>query len=252
MSSEVEALRAALWECPGRIAECKNSQDVLDRLDDSLRGHSRLRVLAAARFPSKFGDWERIKPDETLFRHKSTDAKWWCEYLARARISHDPIVMLARVSLAPFTWSEGQKTLDLVGADRWVLELCLRYGMRDGFMCPIGACWMVSFWSAQPLDDALSAATRAALYMVASSAAMRLEELLSPGAGGIADQPHLTPRELAVLRSASLGRRISDTARALGLSAETVRTHVKNANQKLGTRTITHAVAEAMRWRSFP
>jgi DNA-binding CsgD family transcriptional regulator len=79
-----------------------------------------------------------------------------------------------------------------------------------------------------------------------------LEELLSPGAGAIADQPHLTPRELAVLRSASLGRRISDTARALGLSAETVRTHVKNANQKLGTRTITHAVAEAMRWRSFP
>jgi hypothetical protein len=110
MSSEVEALRAALWECPGRIAECKNSQDVLDRLDDSLRGHSRLRVLCAARFPSKFGDWERIKPDETLFRHKSTDAKWWCEYLARARISDDPIVMLARVRLAPFTWSEGQSS----------------------------------------------------------------------------------------------------------------------------------------------
>jgi DNA-binding CsgD family transcriptional regulator len=252
MSSEVEALRAALWECPGRIAECKNSQDVLDRLDDSLRGHSGLRVLGAARFPSKFGDWERIKPDETLFRHTSTDAKWWCEYLARARISHDPIVMLARVSLAPFTWSEGQKMLDLVGVDRWVLELCLRHGMRDGFMCPIGARWLVSFWSPQPLDDALSAATRAALYMVASSAAMRLEELLSPGAGGIADQPHLTPRELAVLRSASFGRRISDTARALGLSAETVRTHVKNAHQKLGTRTIAHAVAEAIRWRSFP
>ena len=160
--------------------------------------------------------------------------------------------MLARVSLAPFTWSESQKTLDLVGVDRWVLELCQKHGMRDGFTCPIGARWIVSFWSPQPLDDALSAATRAALYMVASSAAMRLEELLSPGAGGIADQPHLTPRELAVLRSASLGRKISDTANALGLSAETVRTHVKNAHQKLGTRTITHAVAEAMRWRSFP
>jgi len=252
MPSEVKALRAALWECPGRIAECKNPQEVIDRLDDSLRNHSRLRVLGAARFPTKCGDWERIKLDETLFRHKSTDAKWWCEYLARARISHDPIVMLARVSLAPFTWSEGQKILGLVGADRWVLDLCLKHGMRDGFTCPIGARWMVSFWSPQPLSDALSAATRAALYMVASSAAMRLEELLTPGAGGTADRPRLTPRELAVLRSASFGRKISDTARALGLSAETVRTHVKNAHQKLGTRTITHAVAEAMRWRSFP
>jgi DNA-binding CsgD family transcriptional regulator len=124
--------------------------------------------------------------------------------------------------------------------------------MRDGFTCPIGARWMVSFWSPQPLNDALSAATRAALYMVASSAAMRLEELLSPGAGGIADQPHLTPRELAVLRSASLGRKISATACVLGLSPETVRTHVKKAHQKLGTRTITHAVAESMRWRFFP
>jgi 4-hydroxy-2-oxoheptanedioate aldolase len=32
---------------------------------------------------------------KTLFRHKSTDPKWWREYLARARTSRDPIVMLA-------------------------------------------------------------------------------------------------------------------------------------------------------------
>jgi LuxR family quorum sensing-dependent transcriptional regulator len=252
MSPEHEALRIALLKRPDRIAKCKTSVEVLETLDDSLRHQSKLRVLCAARFPAKSGDWERVEPGKTLFRHKSAGTKWWREYLSLARILHDPLVMLARVSLAPFTWSEGQKVLDLVGADRWMLELCLKHGMRDGFICVIGGRWMVSFWSPQSLNDRLSAATRAALYMVASCAAMRLEELLGSGAAGISAAPRLTPRELAVLRSASLGLRISDTARSLGLGAETVRTHMKKAQQKLGTHTMTHSVAEAMRWRLFP
>jgi DNA-binding CsgD family transcriptional regulator len=66
------------------------------------------------------------------------------------------------------------------------------------------------------------------------------------------DHPHLTPRQLAVLRCASLGQRVPEIARALGLGAETVRTHMKKARDKLGSHTTAHAVAEAMRWRLFP
>jgi DNA-binding CsgD family transcriptional regulator len=61
----------------------------------------------------------------------------------------------------------------------------------------------------------------------------------------------LTPRELAVLRWASLGRRIPEIARALELGPETVRTHMKKAREKLDSPTTAHAVAEAMRWRLF-
>jgi DNA-binding CsgD family transcriptional regulator len=81
---------------------------------------------------------------------------------------------------------------------------------------------------------------------------MRLEQLLGPGAGGVGDRASLTPRELAVLRWASLGRRVSDTALALGLSTETVRTHMRKAQEKLGAHNSAHAVAEAMRLRFFP
>jgi DNA-binding CsgD family transcriptional regulator len=86
---------------------------------------------------------------------------------------------------------------------------------------------------------------------------VRLEQLLGSRSDGAADQPHLTPRELAVLRWASLGRRIPEIARALELGPETVRTHMnvrthmKKAREKLDSPTTAHAVAEAMRWRLF-
>ena len=252
MSPAFETLRANLLACPARIAECKRASDVLDRLDEALGGCHKLHVLAAGRFPAKSGDWDRIKLGETAFVHKSVPAEWWRDYVAFARASYDPIIMLARVSLAPFTWSESRTMLDLVGADRWVQELFLKHGMRDGFICPIGARWMVSYWSPLCLARAMSTETRAALFMGASSAAMRLEQLLSPNAGGVGERARLTPRELAVLRWASVGRQIAETARALGLSAETVRTHMKKAQEKLGTRNSAHAVAEAMRLRLFP
>ncbi len=49
----------------------------------------------------------------------------------------------------------------------------------------------------------------------------------------------LTPRELAVLRMVSMGHQSSDIAKALGLGEETVRSHLKKAQAKLGV-TIEH------------
>jgi DNA-binding CsgD family transcriptional regulator len=252
MSPEFKLVRNTLLDCCARIGDRERPSEVLEELNEGLLGTRKLRVLGAGRLPWKSGDWDRVKLGETLFLHKSVGAKWWRDYFATARTSSDPVVMLARVSLAPFTWSESQKTLGLVGADQGVLDLCVKHGMRDGFTCPIGGRWMVSFWSPQTLMDVLSPATRAALYAAASAAAARLDQLLGPRADAATDQPHLTPRELAVLRWASLGRRIPEIARALGLGPETVRTHMKNAREKLGSSTTTHAVAEAMRWRLFP
>ena len=252
MSPEFKLVRKTLLDCCARIGDRERPSEVLEELNQGLLGTRKLRVLGAGRFPWKSGDWDRVKLGETLFLHKSVGAKWWRDYLATARTSSDPVVMLARVSLAPFTWSESQKALGLVGADQGVLDLCVKHGMRDGFTCPIGGRWMVSFWSPQTLMDVLSPATRATLYAAASAAAVRLDQLLGPRADGAADQPHLTPRELAVLRWASLGQRIPEIARAFGLGPETVRTHMKNARHKLGSPTTAHAVAEAMRWRLFP
>lgn len=50
-----------------------------------------------------------------------------------------------------------------------------------------------------------------------------------------------------MLRHASDGKTAGEIAHVLGLGTETVRSHFKNAQAKLGTRNRTQTVAEAMR-----
>jgi LuxR family quorum sensing-dependent transcriptional regulator len=248
--SEVN-LRAKLIDYAGGVDGLGKPSDVLDQLHDAVSQCHRLHVLGAGRFPTKFGDWESVRLGETAFLHKTMPAGWWHEYSILARSGFDPGIMMARVSLAPYTWSESNRMLEPIGVDRWPYELALKYGMRDGFTCPVGARWMVAFWSPQLLSKALSASSRAALFMAGSFAVMRMEYLIGPKRRSIGDRTRLTPRELAVLRWASMGQQVQETARALGLGAETIRTHLKKAQDKLGAHNRTHAVAEALRQQLF-
>lgn len=56
----------------------------------------------------------------------------------------------------------------------------------------------------------------------------------------------LSPRERKVLELLGKGLTGQDAAARLRLSPETIRTHVRNAIQKLGARTRTHAIALAL------
>jgi DNA-binding CsgD family transcriptional regulator len=62
----------------------------------------------------------------------------------------------------------------------------------------------------------------------------------------------LTSRELAVLRLVSAGGQTRDIAQALGLGEETIRSHLKKAEIKLGVRNRTHAACEALRQALIP
>jgi DNA-binding NarL/FixJ family response regulator len=58
--------------------------------------------------------------------------------------------------------------------------------------------------------------------------------------------PKLSPRELEVLKLAAQGLRTTEIAERLFISSRTVETHVDNANDKLGVRNRTAAVAKAI------
>jgi DNA-binding CsgD family transcriptional regulator len=73
-----------------------------------------------------------------------------------------------------------------------------------------------------------------------------------PDAGRIGKQVVLTPRELSVLRLASNGHRTKKIAELLELGEETVRSHIKKAQIKLGVKDRLHAVAEALRFQLIP
>jgi len=124
--------------------------------------------------------------------------------------------------------------------------------MRDGFTCPVGGRWVVAFWSRKELSNLMTKPMRIIVYAAASFAALRLEQLADLDPNMVGSRARLTPRELAVLRLLSTGAQFREAAQALDLGEETVRSHLKKAQTKLGVRNRTQAVAEALRQRLIP
>jgi DNA-binding CsgD family transcriptional regulator len=201
-------------------------------------------------FPLRWGD--PIEKGRTLFIHKSVPDRWWQEYQELHRRYPSAGLLIAQVALAPFTISEITRSLEPIGIERWSVELGIRYGMRDGLTCPVGGRWAVAYWSRQVLADQLTPEIRAILFMGATFAAIRLERLIEPESRRKGDFTALTPRELSVLRLMSVGYQVRDAANLLKLGEETVRTHLKKAQAKLGVRNRAHAVAQALRRRLIP
>ena len=221
--------------------------DVLTALGTAIIGRTPLKVLGAARITPQPFDWERAKVGETVFLSKDSPQGWWQEYESLARTYLDQDLMMARASLAPFTWTESRRMLEPIGIDRWPYDLALKYGMRDGFTCPVGRRWLIAFWSPKLLSSGCKWESRAIIFLAANYAALRLEQILPANARLVPRKSRLTPRELAVLRLSSLGQAAAEVSSALGLGEETIRSHLKKAQQKLGARNRTQAVAEAIR-----
>lgn len=67
----------------------------------------------------------------------------------------------------------------------------------------------------------------------------------------VTERTVLSSRETEVLELCAAGLYTSAIAKRLFISTETVRSHCSNIRQKLGARTITHAVAIAYRQGSI-
>jgi DNA-binding CsgD family transcriptional regulator len=142
--------------------------------------------------------------------------------------------------------------LDPIGTDQATYELALKHGMRDGLTCPVGGRWVVAFWSRKVVCNILTGPARVLIFAAANLSALRLEQLVGLDPARIGWRGRLTARELAVLRLVSTGAQSRDTAKALGLGEETVRTHLRKAQVKLGARNRAQAVAEALRQNLIP
>jgi DNA-binding CsgD family transcriptional regulator len=232
------------------VATRTSPGEVLDALHELTMAHFPISVLGAARLPFKTNDWVSVELGKNVFIHQSVPKGWWEEYAATAPRQYDPGLIMARTSLMAYTWVETMRMFDPVGLDRWWYELAHRYGMRDGMTCPVGGRWVVGFWSPKPFSHLLTDALRVVIYGAASFAALRMDQIIGPDLQRTAargKQP--TPRELAVLRLMAAGKTSDEIAKSLGLGEETIRSHLKKVQAKLGVRNRPHAVAEAIRHR---
>jgi DNA-binding CsgD family transcriptional regulator len=240
-------LAVRLLEYSQEAGSLSTAKEVLDRLHAITSASLELNVLGAIRFPQRVTDWDALRLGETVFLHDTVAKGWWEEWIGQVPHKLPVGFALTWSSMVPQTWTEELQILQPIGIDRWGFELAAKYGARDGYNCPIGGRWLLSFWSAKPISKILTQPIRIVLFTAASFAAMRLDQLnglvVRPGRAS----PVITPRELSVLRLLSIGMPYREVAEALTLSQETIRTHVKKAQSKLGVKSRTQAVAEALR-----
>jgi DNA-binding CsgD family transcriptional regulator len=244
-------LHAGLLDYAGRVGEFSAPSVVLDALHAIISKNLPLNVLGAVRLPINDTNWRPVL-GKSVFLHKDVPDRWWEEYDALSQGKFRPALFLARSSLASFTWTEMQQLIEPIGVDRWTFELGLKYGMRDGLACPVGGRWVVAFWSRRALSNVLMQPDRMMIFGAANFAALRLEQLVGSDAARIGSRARLTPRELAVLRMVSMGSQTADIAQSLGLGEETVRSHLKKAQFRLGVRNRTHAACDAVRLNLIP
>ena len=230
-----------------RVEALRTPAEVLDDLCAITTSGLPLSVLGAVRLSLKPNDLDSIQLGKSIFLHKDVPEGWWEEYVTLARGKFRPLLFVARSSMASQTWTEVMRMFEPIGIDRRAYELALKFGMRDGLICPIGGRWVVIFWSLKELSKILTQQTRIMIFAAASFAALRLEHLACLDVDRIGSRAHLTPRELAVLRLVSMGGQSREVAEALGLGEETIRSHLKKAQVKLGAHNRAHAIAEALR-----
>jgi DNA-binding CsgD family transcriptional regulator len=248
--SDVQTLGRQLLQFIRDMEDLDSPEKVLDFLHQITSQTCQINVLAAVMFPVRWGD--PIEKGRTLFLHRSVPPNWWNEYQELSQTSPGAGLLVGQLALAPFTISELVRKLEPLGLERWSVELALKYGMRDGLTCPVGGRWAVAYWSRHVLFGYLTPEARAMLMMGATFTAIRLERLIEMQSGPVGEYVALTPRELSVLRLMSLGHQIRSAAMLLNLGEETVRTHLKKAQAKLGVRNRAHAVAQAIRRRLIP
>ena len=233
------------------VTQAKWPDAILDALDDFASRLLPVHVLGVGQMPRRTSDWRSIQLGKDVFLHRSAPVEWWNEYAAKAAQGYDPGIMMAKTSLVAYTWTETMQKLEPVGIDRWPYELARKYGIRDALTCCVGQRWLVAYWSHQVLCNLLTHPLRILLIAAAAFAALRFEQVIGDPRQS-ADQLRITPRERAVLRLASLGMGGSEIAKRLGIGEETVRSHLKKVQVKLGARNRSHAVAEAIRQQLIP
>jgi DNA-binding CsgD family transcriptional regulator len=224
------------------ITATTEPDDILDALDNYVGSQLQLTAI----WPRHHLDhWDASLFTGSVLYHQCVDAGAR-EQLRVGMETFGPSVLavMAAGDPAPFTFTEAMQRLQPSGSDRWIFELLLEHGLRDGLYCPQGS-WMVAFASPKVLT--LSREARMRIDLAANLTIYRLKELAARSK--ITAAVDLSPRELTVLRHLAAGEDTASIAERMTLSENSVRTYLKRAQKKLGAKSQVHAAALAIRQR---
>jgi DNA-binding CsgD family transcriptional regulator len=190
-------------------------------------------------------------------------------YIDNRLVHVDPCVSRARRTNTPFSWGDvlvpHYKGVRKSGAQK-TMEFAHDFGFREGFIVPfhfsdmigrVNSSLVVFFWSDLVSKFRfLMSSKKHEMHIIMIYWAQRAVDIIGEhfrdGArfaakdGAHAGDFDLTDRERDVLAWAGRGKSVLDTAEILGLSEDTVKTHIRNALKKLDANNKTHGVTKAI------
>lgn len=186
----------------------------------------------------------------------SSNIRWRAHYDEQNLAKADDLLSAGLTSSAPTTWMTFRQEQERRGRPAEIYNEASEFGLHDGFYLPIhqsdGSVLGVSMMARQEMPT--SRTTLAALHMLAVYYHLAAERLglvakLAPLDGPpppVRAKAVLTRRQLECLKWIRQGKTSWEISQILGISEHTVHEHLEQARARLGVRTTTQAVLEAV------
>jgi LuxR family quorum sensing-dependent transcriptional regulator len=178
---------------------------------------------------------------------KAWPSEWEKRYLRRNYFFNDPTIKNLFLSQRPFFWSELDHLIRDDGKASLVMNEARDFGFKAGISVPLFTLEneMLGFALAgehmDTCEDVRHAISIIANYAVGRAIALRESESVT--------EVRLTHREREVLQWISAGHLRHEVAERMKISEHGVDKHLRSCREKLGAKTTSFAVAQAMRRR---
>ena len=233
----------------GYIRDAFDLMDQMEHLQDEKVVRDKMAILLSNFGLDRFVVARLPQPRENIgpaFLLKRWPQAWERHYDQSDYYQHDPAGLNCFRTLEPFLWSDLRVDPQANRMGYRVMQEAGEHGLKEGLCIPIrdskGFQAVVSM-AGERVE--LPPRAKRAIHLLSLSAYGAAERLA--GRRGRPVLMHLTGREQDVLSYLANGLTVAQVGEVLSLSETTVLTHLKNAKQKLGTRTMTHTVVEAIR-----
>lgn len=173
--------------------------------------------------------------------------QWNSEYEHTKFSLIDPVIAHCNQSTLPILWTE-----ELFHDAPWIWDTMEQQGMQHGWSQAVhnedsGLCSILSLARSHCPISAWELYENLGFSVFIGNHLHKLMLEAMPKAAKRPQTPHLTPREVDVLKLAADGKTAYESARILNLSARTINFHVQEAIRKLGVNNKISAVIAAVK-----
>jgi LuxR family quorum sensing-dependent transcriptional regulator len=240
-----EACSSSLMQTVCEFVDLCNAATRLDEVEVDLAG--RLAPFGVRHFVLVQALDASRRPNGALIAGPSN--REWRDFYVKEKWARRDMLMKSGIQrLAPVTWRGFHRERPLEAEPRKLYDAARGFGFADGYFLPIhmldGSVACVSMFAEADLPERGPEAH--ALHLMSLYYSFAVRRILSPPSPAPAPAVTLTPRQRECLLWVRAGKTDWEIGQIIGISEHTVIEHLDEARRRLGVRTRTQAVIEAV------